>query len=98
MIDTPVQNRKTFTAFRNRINLKRIDFVLADPATLEPYMVIELDDRSHEREDRMKRDAVVASVLDRAGITLIRIRVSAMYSPHRLRNQLGLTIPQERSA
>jgi hypothetical protein len=40
---------------------------------LEPYLVIELDDRSHEQEKRVKRDAFVASVLDRAGIPLVRI-------------------------
>jgi hypothetical protein len=34
-----------------------VDFVLADAATMEPRMVIELDDRSHSRAEVRQRDA-----------------------------------------
>ena len=37
-------------AFNNRINLKRLDFVLVDSTSLMPYLAIELGDRSHQQE------------------------------------------------
>ena len=98
LIDTPIKDRRNATAFRNRISLKRVDFVLVDPATLKTQMVIELDDRSHFRDDCMKRDEFVAGVLNRAGINLVRIQASASYNSQMLRHQLGLTILQDRSA
>ena len=85
-------------AFNNRINLKRLDFVLVDSTSLMPYMAIELDDRSHQREDRRKRDAFVDDVLNQAGIKIVHIRASSTYAPHTIRDQLGLTILEDVSA
>lgn len=90
LIQTRSDDRKASTAFTNRINLKRVDFVLADLLTLRPVMAIELDDRSHQRTDRQQRDIFVDSVLERAGIPLVRIPVSAGYDPQAIRKQLGL--------
>ena len=59
---------------------------------------IELDDRSHEREDRVKRDAFVASVLKQVGIPLVRIPVASTYTSIKLRQLLGIDVPQTRLA
>jgi Protein of unknown function (DUF2726) len=85
-------------AFNNRINLKRIDFVLVGSTSLMPYMAIELDDWSHQREDRQKRDAIVDDVLNQAGIKIVHIRASSTYDPQAIRDQLGLNILQDVSA
>lgn len=82
-------------AFNNRINLKRIDFVLVDSTSLMPYMAIELDDRSHQRQDRQKRDAFVDDVLNQAGIKIVHIRASSTYDLRTIRTQLGLTILED---
>lgn len=82
-------------AFNNRINLKRIDFVLVDSASLMPYMAIELDDRSHDREDRQRRDAFVDEVLNQAGIKIVHIRASSTYDLQTIRTQIGLTILED---
>jgi hypothetical protein len=82
-------------AFNNRISLKRIDFVLVDSTSLMPYMAIELDDRSHQREDRQKRDAFVDEVLNQARIKIVHIRASSTYDPQTIRTQLGLTILED---
>ena len=74
----------------HRISLTPVDFVLVDPTSLEPHVVIELDDRSHEQETRQKRDAFLATVLEQAGIELVRIRTAATYNSQTIRNQLGL--------
>jgi len=81
--------------FNNRISLKRIDFVLVEPASLKPYMAIELDDRSHQREDRQKRDAFVDQVLTQAGIRIVHIRASSTYDLQTIRTQIGLTLLED---
>ena len=43
----------------NRITGKHVDFLLCDPNDFKPFMAIEVDDRSHERKDRIKRDDFV---------------------------------------
>lgn len=46
-----------------RIQAKCVDFVLCDRMTTAPRLVVELDDTSHERQDRKERDAFVDAVL-----------------------------------
>lgn len=55
----------------NKIKAKHIDFALADDDT-NIIVLIELDDRSHERPDRIERDDFVNAVLKNTGYTLLR--------------------------
>lgn len=66
-------------SWQNRINCKHIDFVLCDRETLEPLVAIELDDRSHQRQDRVKRDEFVNQAFEDAGFPILRIRTSDKY-------------------
>lgn len=56
----------------SHINGKSVDFVICDKAYIKPLLVIELDDKSHEREDRIDRDGVVEQMLKDAGMPLLR--------------------------
>jgi hypothetical protein len=76
-------------SYRNRIERKHVDFLLCEPNTLHPVMGIELDDRSHEREDRVARDRLVDGMFKAAGLPLKRIRVQHSYDNHALRELLG---------
>ena len=58
----------------NRIASKSVDFVVIDLATADARLVIELDDRSHNRPDRRERDALVDAALRVAGIPIARFR------------------------
>ena len=49
---------RDLAAFR-RVSQKHVDFVLCDRATLRPCVAVELDDHSHDRTDRMRRDDFV---------------------------------------
>ena len=49
------------------------DFVLADARTLEPLLVIELDDKSHWQTDAQECDKFKDAVLDVAGVPLLRV-------------------------
>ncbi len=77
----------------NRINRKHIDFVLFDPATLRPVVAIELDDHSHQRQDRVQRDAFLDDVLRRAGLQLLRFPAGQSYSRQALKTELSRAIP-----
>jgi len=51
-----------------------VDFVVADVASGEALLVVELDNSSHQRPDRQLRDLVVNEVLRSAGIPIARFR------------------------
>ena len=70
---------KNSQAHRNRVQSKHVDFVLCDPRTLGPVLVIEFDDRSHERTDRQDRDAFVDAVLRAAGLPVLHVPASSGY-------------------
>jgi len=57
----------------NRINRKHLDFVLCDMDSLRPRLAIELDDKSHSRQDRRERDDFVDGVLESCGLPLLRV-------------------------
>ncbi len=61
-------------AARSKIDKKSVDFVLCDKVYLSPKLAIELDDKSHEREDRQERDGFVELILKDAGLPLLRIQ------------------------
>lgn len=69
-----------------------------DSTSLKLYMAIELDDGSHQREDRQRRDAFVDEVLSQAGIKIVHIRASSTYDVQTIRKELGLTIFEDAPA
>jgi len=68
---------------------KHIDFVLCDAATTRFILAIELDDRSHDRPHRRRRDAFVDHVMADAGVRLIRFQAQAHYSVPTLTRSIG---------
>ena len=60
----------------SHINQKSVDFVLCDKSNLSPKLIIELDDRSHEREDRIVRDDIVEEILRDSYLPLLRLKSS----------------------
>lgn len=56
----------------NRIKSKHVDFVLCDQ-DMHVKLIIELDDSSHSREDRQKRDTFVDTVLTGAGYQVVHV-------------------------
>lgn len=55
LVQSESNNNQSAIALTNRINLKRVDFVLVNSASLKVSMTIELDDRTHRRTDRRQR-------------------------------------------
>ncbi len=82
-------------AYTNKIDRKHVDFLLCEPRTIRPLVGIELDDKSHKREDRQKRDRFVEGVFAAAELPLVRVSVQLAYDVGELnallRQQAGLS-------
>lgn len=66
-------NSSTRQGLMNKVQAKHVDFVLVDQS-MNIIGVLELDDSSHDRPDRMERDQFVRDALEGAGFTLIQTR------------------------
>jgi hypothetical protein len=64
---------------RNRITSRHVDFLLVRTDDLAPLAGIELDDKSHEAEDRQARDALVDEVYKSAGLPLLHVPAQKAY-------------------
>jgi len=73
---------------RNSFDRLVVDFVVCSKA-FGVSAVIKLDDRSHERSDRVDADARKTAVLGAAGYALIRVQVSKMPTASELRELVG---------
>lgn len=80
--------KKEWRSAFNRISAKHFDFVLCDPGSLTVEFVLELNDKSHGRADRSKRDAFIREACSSAGLRLVEINAKASYSTQELRSQL----------
>jgi hypothetical protein len=69
----------------NRIQSKHVDFVLCTPDKIQPVLVIELDDSSHERQDRRDRDAFVDDAFAAAKLPILHVPAKQKYSPLELK-------------
>ena len=80
-----VQN-KNFKDF-NKIQNKSIDFVIAEP-NLKIKLCIELDDYTHRREKRIKRDEFLNKLFNNLEIKLLRIPVQNYYNLEELKKKI----------
>ena len=80
------QNRMKW---RGHVSQKHVDFVLCDLKNLKPIVCIELDDASHEEEDRQERDALVDRIFSSAGLPLLHVRATPTYDPTFIKTQIN---------
>lgn len=73
LLDYRVKGQDWRIAFRH-INGKSVDFVLCDKTSLQPAYAIELDDATHEKPDRVERDAEVEIIFKEAQLPLVRFK------------------------
>ena len=71
--------RKQFWGYFSKIGMKHLDFVLVDKTSFSTLCVIELDDKSHEKRERITRDKFVNQVMAQTGIPLYRFKVKRRY-------------------
>lgn len=72
----PLKGSSNWQGSFSKISQKHVDFILCDKDKINPVLVIELDDKSHDRADRQQRDAFVDQVLQSVGIPILHTRNS----------------------
>ncbi|KAF0178687.1 MAG: topA [Limisphaerales bacterium] len=78
----PIEHRYSSNGAKawNAIAQKHVDFVLCHSASLEVAGIVELDDRSHDRADRRKRDQLIDQAFTEAGLRILHIECQPSYS------------------
>ena len=69
----PIKGNPKYMTYRAKIQAKHIDFVICD-ARLVARCLVELDDNSHNANDRVARDTFVDEVVRSVGYKMIRTR------------------------
>ena len=70
------------------IKSKHVDFAVCDPDTLEFRLIVELDDKSHDRSDRAERDQKVDDILAQANLPILHFPAKAAYSAEEIRGRI----------
>ena len=76
-----------YRIFRS-IASKHVDFVLVQAKDLRPLAAIELDDSTHRRPDRRKRDELLDDLFAKAKLPLLRFKTASSYNPRSIEAQL----------
>ena len=76
----------------NRITSKHVDFVLCSADTVEPLLVIELDDCSHSSKSAQEKDAFKNEAFAAAGLPLLRVPVKRAYNVEELVTQIEAAV------
>jgi ssDNA-binding Zn-finger/Zn-ribbon topoisomerase 1 len=82
-----LSNSLFYTAL-NKVNKKHVDFVVCRKNDCKVLGIIELDDRSHERADRKKRDQFVDTALNEAGVPILHFSAKMSYPVKEVRASL----------
>lgn len=82
------QNRSKWQTAFNRISSKHFDYALCNPNSLSVEHVVELQDRSHRRTTRAKRDHFLRGACQSAGLSLIEFAAKSTYSIDEVRSQI----------
>lgn len=95
LLNHEIKGQNWKNAFRH-INGKSVDFVLLSKDTLRPICAIELDDYTHERADRITRDAEVERIFREVKIPLVRFRSPEDMTRQEIVDTIALTIKATR--
>lgn len=83
-----VVDKVNFGSYRNEL-FRVVDFVLCDKKRLRPVLVVELNDASHNRDERKRRDEKVKCILQRAGLPLLALTFEEAFDERTLRKKLN---------
>jgi hypothetical protein len=86
------------TRANNRLNQKHVDFLLVKTSDVSPLAGVELDDSSHQRDDRVTRDKFVDEVFAACKLPLIHVTAKSRYNTSELREMVAGVLKIERAA
>lgn len=82
----------------NQVLCKHVDFLFCKNQSLEPVLVVELDDSSHKQYVHTERDEFKNRTFDAIGLPYLRIKIQPEYKFEALRIQIKEKIDGKRSA
>lgn len=85
-------DKRQFWKFQNSINKKTLDFVIFEKPYYKPVIAIEYDGKTHEQPARVKRDLLVAKILDNAGIKNFHIKHQHAINFGEIKNKIEETL------
>lgn len=80
-----------------KIAQKHCDFVLVTPRTTRVVAVIELNDQSHCKLNRKRRDRFFAAALRSAGIPLVMFPIYRQYDATKIRHRIAMVTKRDRA-
>ena len=78
----------------NRIRSKHFDFVICRASDSSIVLLIELDDKSHQKTQRVNRDHFIEKATAAAGIPLLRVPCQRSYSVQEVSSLIATHIPK----
>lgn len=79
-----IVDKTTYASNRNEL-FRVVDFLLCARKTNRPLLVIELNDATHNRDERKLRDEKVKCILSRAGIPLLTLTLADLSDERAIR-------------
>ena len=86
---------RTHVKYFNKISSKSIDFVLVDPVNCRIRVCIELDDSTHSKASRKKRDVFINELFKSLNINLIRLPVYNTYYKNTIKQKIEKNIEKQ---
>ena len=84
-------DKVNFGSYRNEL-FRIVDFALCDRFSLRPVLIIELNDASHKREERRRRDEKVRCIAERAGLGMLTLELDDLPDDRTLRKKIFSSI------
>jgi hypothetical protein len=79
----------------NRISAKHVDFLFIQQSDGRPLLGIELDDSTHEEEERIARDSFVDTVFSSAGLPIIHVVAKSTYNLQDVGRQIDQAVAKK---
>gem|GEM_PF-5117525 len=74
--------------YHNKVKSYHIDFVICDYQSLKPKIAIELNDSTHSRPDRQKRDKFIKEVFESINLPLLWMETHNFYDPNEISTRI----------
>ncbi|CDT64834.1 putative topoisomerase zinc finger protein [Vibrio coralliirubri] len=92
LVPAKTNNKKNWFIANNKISRSYFDFVVCDPRTLEPRVIIELDNGKELNKGKVDREKLLIHVCKSAGLPLIGASIKHSYQVSRLKRLLAAHI------
>lgn len=83
-----IQTKYKNDSYFNKIRSKSIDFVLARESDCKIELCIELDDKTHNYQNRIERDKFINNLFQDLRINLLRIKSKSVYNKEEIKQQI----------